>query len=102
PDQMNCVRTIIVLLAVAGACVAGEESKPSTHTHRLFGLCCVEREPDLRALVATFPGVKMGKVDFEKGDADFEYDAAVLGAEKAKGMNKQAIAAAGMPKLAGE
>ncbi len=44
--------------------------------HRITGLCCPEREDDLRAAVGKMPGVELLRIDFENAEATFAYDPA--------------------------
>ena len=72
---------LIICTAVIGLRLNAAEAAPAAPkavTHRLYGLFCVERETDLRALLKDLPGVKLLKVDFEAAEASFEYDPAKL------------------------
>lgn len=47
-------------------------------THRVTGLFAPEREADLREAAKAMPGVALVRVDFERGEAVFAYDPAVV------------------------
>ena len=88
---MNWIQTFFYCAALAHFSGAAGEAAPVAKdapagvkaiTHRLYGLFCVERENDLRAIVKEFSGVKLLKVDFDAAEATFEYDPAKLSAEQ--------------------
>ena len=53
-------------------------SPPQVFKHRITGLCCREREADLRETVEKMRGVGLIGIDFENAEAAFAYDPAKL------------------------
>ncbi|MDB5349941.1 MAG: hypothetical protein JWN86_1188 [Planctomycetota bacterium] len=75
---------LAVLMSVALSAVASRAdekpapAKPSEIKHTITGLCCREREDDLRAAAKKMMGVTLLSVDFENSEATFAYDPATL------------------------
>ncbi len=65
---------LAVLLVSTARAEADRPAHPEKITHRITGLCCRDREPDLRDAVAKIPGVELVSIDFEKAEATFLYD----------------------------
>jgi copper chaperone CopZ len=53
-------------------------SAPETFTHRVTGLFSREREADLREAVKRVPDLALEAVDFDRGEATFNYDPAIF------------------------
>ena len=78
-SQIYAAGAMLSLLSVfASASFAADELANQTIKHRLTGLCCLEREEDLRQVVATMPGVELKSIDFPNAEATFAYDAPKL------------------------
>jgi copper chaperone CopZ len=75
------VSTIATVLTLLGAAVHAADDKPAqpqTITYRITGLCCPEREDDLRETVKRMADVKLLGIDFKNAEATFAYDPAQL------------------------
>jgi copper chaperone CopZ len=68
--QIGCV----VALVIVGMATAA----PQAFKHQITGLCCKEREADLRETFERMDGVKLVAIDFENAEVALEYDAALL------------------------
>ena len=68
----------LALSAVEGLMLVLALAEPQTATHRVSGLFSKDREADLRETVGKIPGLELKKIDFDRGEAEFTYDVAVL------------------------
>jgi copper chaperone CopZ len=75
---MHCPSAFTFILAiVCGALAlpaAAEEPVIATGQFRLYGLFSPDRQDDLRLVMQKLPDVKLVSVDFDAGEATFEYD----------------------------
>ena len=51
-----------------------KSSKPQEITHRIMGLCCLDRQDDLRAALKKMKGVELVRIDFDRAEATVLYD----------------------------
>jgi copper chaperone CopZ len=75
-----CSAIALALGLFCSASLAADDkpTQPQTVTYRITGLCCTEREDDLRETVKRMSDVKLVSVDFKNAEATFEYDSANL------------------------
>ena len=69
-------RILGLLILLAGISVPTLAAEATSTRYRIVGLCCVEREGDLREATKKLPGVELLDFDFADGEATFRYDTA--------------------------
>lgn len=77
-------------------------SSPKNFTFRIYGLCCPERENDLKMATGEIPDVKLVSIDYPNASATFSLDPILFCAERVKGMSKKDLANADLPKFVNE
>lgn len=68
------MKTLLLALLLAARAFAADE----TVTHRITGLFAPSREADLRGVIGQMPGIKLTAIDFDRAEATFSYDPAVV------------------------
>ena len=69
---------LVVVILPAAFAADTKPARPQEIKHRITGLCCREREDDLRVAVKAMPDVTLIGIDFENAEATFLYDPARL------------------------
>ena len=68
------MKTFLLALLLSASAFAADE----TVTHRITGLFAPSREADLRAVIGQMPGIKLTTIEFDRAEATFLYDPAVV------------------------
>lgn len=68
------MKTLLLALLLTARAFAADE----TVTHRITGLFAPSREASLRAVIEQMPGIKLVAIDFDRAEATFIYDPAVV------------------------
>jgi copper chaperone CopZ len=76
--NFSCFTALLVLAFSIEAADEKPAESLQTVTQRLLGVCCPEREVDLREAVKNIPGVELRSFDFEKGEITLAYDPVTL------------------------
>lgn len=75
---MQLVRYLAIALCVGSFCFArgakAEEPVITTGKYRVFGMFSPDRQDDLRMVMQKLPDIKLVSIDYDAGEATFEYD----------------------------
>src|SRR5262245_28143014 len=72
--QLKHILIAFAAFVFAAQGATAEEAEKTTGKFRIYGLFSPDREVDLRQVMQKVPNVTLVSVDFEAGEATFEYD----------------------------